>query len=83
MTCNLCYDHAVFQATGHNGELVPIRCPVCRSEDIELVRVRMTQTHGARCLSQYPARESIARYSARVYAFFATKRYTATTPYSA
>jgi len=39
MTCDFCYDHQVVRATGHNGELVPARCPECGSKDIDLVRV--------------------------------------------
>jgi hypothetical protein len=29
MTCQFCYDRPIVRATGHNGELVPMNCPVC------------------------------------------------------
>jgi hypothetical protein len=29
MTCQFCFNKPLAKATGHNGELVPISCPVC------------------------------------------------------
>ena len=37
--CGFCYGHSVVQVTGHGGELVSVPCPVCGSEEIELVKV--------------------------------------------
>jgi hypothetical protein len=29
MACEFCYDRPIVRATGNNGELVPMICPVC------------------------------------------------------
>jgi uncharacterized Zn finger protein (UPF0148 family) len=40
MTCQFCYDRPIVRATGHNGEVISVRCPMCgkaATPDLETV----------------------------------------------
>jgi hypothetical protein len=48
MTCQFCYDRPLVRATGHNGELVPMVCPVCGTGEASGSANDGRASHGAK-----------------------------------
>jgi len=54
MTCQFCYDRPVVRATGHNGEMVPVNCPVCATTatpDLQIVANNAQVRHNSKVLT--------------------------------
>ena len=64
MTCQFCYDRPLVRATGHNGELVPMDCPVCGMGAASDLKMKAnTDQVGYESKVKADSRKSVARAS--------------------